>query len=184
MVTVVGQKGYFKTWADRIFTVKNQNAPKDAHFDFLAEIYNKIKGNYWNKISDEELSKLFLLAAEKVTPIPQKTSPANLEEFKDIWKNLSATASADLKKDYAVKIAGLVLGNLEPFGRSGLYTKKDELALKNEVQNVNPQKNLYKDLGLGKEASSTAINQAFERQIAKLSQQSSAESKQKIKEKA
>lgn len=179
---VVVQKGYFKPWADKIFAKRIQPEPKDLYFDFLSEIYNKIKVNYWNKISDGDLSKLFLLAAEKVTPVPQKTSPGNLEEIKDIWKNLSATASARVKKDYAVKIASLVLGNLEPFGRSGLYTQKDEQALKNTVQNVNVEKDLYKDLGVGKEASEGAIKQAFEKQVAELSQQTGAEAQNKLKE--
>lgn len=176
------QKGYLKTWPAKILGVKTQTENKDAYFEFLSEIYSKIKDNYWNKISDEQLTNLYRLAAERVSQKPQQLNPPNPEGLKTMWKNLSATSSADLKKGYAVTIAGLVLSNLEPFGRSGLYTQKDEQTLKNEVQNVNPQKDLYKDLGVDKEASSAAINQAFEKQAADLSKQSSPEAKQKLKD--
>lgn len=181
-IIFANQKGYLRAWADRVRGINHQTEKSDAYFDFLAEIYSKIKDNYWNKISDEQLVNLYRLAAERTTKKPQQTNPANLEGLRSMWKNLSATASAEAKKEYAVNIASMVLSNLEPFGRSGLYTQKDEQALKNEVQNVNPQKDLYKDLGLGKDASAIAINQAFEKQAADLSKQSSPEAKQKLKD--
>lgn len=171
----------FFVWS-KFFKNTIRTETKDPYFEFLAETYNKIKENYWNKISDEQLAHLYQLAAERTTSQPQSVNKPNLEGIRGVWQNLSATANADLKKEETVKIVSLVLGNLEPFGRSGLYTQKDELTLKNEVQNVNLQKDLYKDLGVGKEASSTAINQAFKKQVADLSKQSSAEAKQKLKD--
>lgn len=155
--------------------------PKDAYFEFLAEIYDKIKENYWDKINDEKLANIYRLAAERATSSPQQINPADRNGLKSMWKTLSATASSELKKEYAVNIANLVLGNLEPFGRSGLYTQKDEQNLKNEVQNINPQKDLYKDLGVPKEASSDAINKAYENQVSELSKESSPAAKEKLK---
>ena len=176
------KKGYVSSWQKKILGKTTKAEPKDAYYEFLAEIFDKIKGNYWNKIDDEKLANIYRLAAERVTVRPQQVNPANKEGLKNMWKSLSATASGELKKEYAVGIANLVLANLEPFGRSGLYTQKDEQNLKNEVQNVNPQKDLYKDLGVPKEADANAINEAYEKQVADLSKQASVAAKQKLQE--
>ena len=61
------------------------------------------------------------------------------------------------------KVASSVLASLAPVGRSGLYTEKQETQLKNTVSNINPEKDLYKDLGLQKGASEAAVQQAFQK---------------------
>ena len=42
-------------------------AKKDVYLAFLDEIYDKIKTNYWKKITDVELTNLYRLAVEKTT---------------------------------------------------------------------------------------------------------------------
>lgn len=44
----------------------------------------------------------------------------------------------------AAQIAQTVLASLAPSGRSGLFTQKQETELKNKVENINPEKDLYK----------------------------------------
>lgn len=176
------KNGYLISWQRSILGKTTKAEPKDPYFEFLGEIYDKIKGNYWNKVEDEKLANIYRLAAERVTGRPQQINPADRTGLKSLWKNLSATASSELKKEFAVNIANLVLGNLEPLGRSGLYTQKDEQNLKNEVQNINPQKDLYEDLGVPKEASSETINKAYEKQVSELSKESSPAAKEKLKE--
>ncbi|TSC86611.1 MAG: hypothetical protein G01um10147_823 [Microgenomates group bacterium Gr01-1014_7] len=83
--------------------VQEKNTPKA----FLDEVYNKIKENYWDNISDEKL--------------------------KDLFKQ------AQSKTNQASEAASLVLSALPPAGRSGLYTQKQEVALKNIVENRNPE---------------------------------------------
>lgn len=181
-VFLLYKKGYIASWQKSILSKTTKVGPKDAYYEFLAEIFDKIKGNYWNKIDDEKLANIYRLAAERVTTKPQQVNPANKDGLKSMWQSLSATASSELKQEYAVNIANLVLANIEPFGRSGLYTQKDEQNLKNAVQNVNPQKDLYRDLGLSKEASSDSINKAYEKQAAELSKEASPAALEKLKE--
>lgn len=114
---------------------------KNTPQTFLTEVSNKIKENYWDNISDAQLKELF--------------------------KNATQSNGGQVNKENAAKIAQTVLASLNPTGRSGLFTQKQEEQLKNTVNNVNPDKDLYKDLGVSKEASKAAIEQAFADKVKK-----------------
>lgn len=104
---------------------------------FVQEVYDKIKENYWDNLPETQLLELFRQAGlEKLTQ--------------------------NVTKDQAVTIVSKVLASLNPVGRSGLFTQKQEEQLKNTVENVNPEKDLYKDLGLAKGASEEAVKKAYE----------------------
>ncbi|MBI2330290.1 hypothetical protein HYU94_02790 [Candidatus Daviesbacteria bacterium] len=124
---------------------------------FISEIYDKIKENYWNNISDAELLELFKLS------INQNGGNVTSAKFENKDKMLDAISRNN--PDVA-KIASSVLASLAPVGRSGLYTQKQEETLKNTVSNINPEKDLYKDLGLAKGASEAAVEEAFRKQSA------------------
>ena len=51
-----------------------EQVQKNIYAEFLSEVYDKIKENYWNKIGEEELALLFRLGAEKLTSAPQSLS--------------------------------------------------------------------------------------------------------------
>lgn len=112
-----------------------KNTPKA----FVSEIYDKIKENYWNNISDAELKDLFKQATDK---------NGGQEDASN-----------------AATIAQTVLASLNPPGRSGLFTQKQETELKNKVENINPDKDLYQDLGVSKEATKGAIDVAYQNKI-------------------
>lgn len=80
---------------------------------FISEIYDKIKENYWNNISDAELQSLFKSATDK--------------------------NGGQVNTSNAAQVAQTVLASLNPPGRSGLFTTKQEQELKNKVENRNPQ---------------------------------------------
>lgn len=104
---------------------------------FVLEVYDKIKENYWDNLSDAQLLELFRQAGlEKLTQ--------------------------NVTRDQAVTIVSTVLASLNPPRRSGLFTQKQEEQLKNTVENINPEKDLYKDLGLAKGASEEAVKKAYE----------------------
>lgn len=144
---------------------------QELHLDFLMEIYDKIKENYWDKISDENLTKLFKLATEKLTGNPNNLEVLNQEELR---KNLSKTITnlaTEKRKEFTVNLANLVLNNLSPFGRSALYTAKQEISLRNNVANINPEKDLYQELGVNKGASKEEIKTAYEQNKKSLEEQ-------------
>ncbi len=72
------------------------------------------------------------------------------------------------KKDFTANLANIVLVNLQPFGRSALYTQKEEQNLKNNVQNIDSNADLYKTLGVEKNASQESITKAYKEKVAEL----------------
>ncbi|MBI2600247.1 DnaJ domain-containing protein, partial [Candidatus Daviesbacteria bacterium] len=200
---------------------KQQATIKDPYIAFLSEIYDKVMENYWDNITDDQLSNIFKLASEKLTGQPQelktkqkpvtqnKTNPApglsvNLqgssigdlklldensgkpsskkEALMEMLKNILKSMDDKQKKEFSVNIAASVLSNLNPFGRSGLYTQKLETQLKNTVSNINPEKDLYKDLGIAKGSTQQQVKEAYEKKADELSKQDTPEAKEKLKE--
>lgn len=135
---------------------------QDKYQAFLTEVYDQIQENYWEKTSDTDLTALFVAGTQKLTGQNEdqkiKTKPA-LE--KSISQTLSQFESEDKKKEYATKLADLVLTNLKPFGRSRLYSQKEEKELTNNLQNINPEVNAYQVLGVNKTASPAEIKRAY-----------------------
>ncbi len=153
---------------------------KNIYISFLSEVYDKIKENYWNKMSDEELSLLFKLAAEKMTTQTQEVSPPGKEGLSNMIENIIKEMDETKKKQFSAQLAHLVLLNLKPFGRSALYVKKDEESLKNKVQNINPQENLYADLGINDTASEEELKEAYRQKVNELDDQTTEEAKQQL----
>lgn len=157
-------------------------AEKNTPRVFISEIYDKIKDNYWNNISDTELLDLFKLS------IDRNGGSITVAKFEDKHKLLAAMSkteegmSDEQKNKFIVSVVSQVLSSLSPNGRSGLYTQKNEEQLKNAVSNINPEKDLYKDLGLPKGASEAAVNQNFQQKSEELEKDNSSQAQEKLKQ--
>lgn len=149
---------------------------------FISEIYDKIKENYWNNISDAELLDLFKLSIDKNGGSSDVVKFENKNKLLETISKSIAGKSEDQKNTFLSGVASAVLGSLAPQGRSGLYTQKQEEQLKNTVSNINPEKDLYKDLGLQKGASAEAVQQAYSAEATKLARDKSPEAKEKLKQ--
>lgn len=159
-------------------TQEEKNTPKA----FLLESYDKIKENYWDNISDVQLIELFKLAAEKNGSGPLPTKIDNKDKLISEILSSQNSMNDEQKKKFIANTLAAVLASLNPPGRSGLYTQKLEEQLKNTVENINPEKDLYKDLGVGKGASEAAITDAFQKQQAELKSQNTPEAQEKLKQ--
>jgi len=143
--------------------ILSDSQSQDVYSVFLGEIYDKIKQNYWKELSDEELTRLFVLGIEKLVSQPQSLKKENKEELlKMTALILKEIDSQERKKEFVAELADIVLANLEPFGRSRLYSKKDETALKDSVENKNPDVNQYQILGINEGDSQEKIKQVYE----------------------
>lgn len=158
------------------------NVEKNTSKVFISEVYDKIKENYWNNISDAELLDLFKLSMDKNGGSTDVVKFENKDKLLTALNKVTGGMQDDQKSKFIVSVVTSVLSSLSPAGRSGLYTQKNEEQLKNTVSNINPEKDLYKDLGLNKGASEAAVAQAFQAQAAKLAQDQSPEAKEKLKQ--
>ena len=141
----------------------------DKYRDFLTESYTMIKDNYWKQITDDELFNLYKLGWEKIdnkkVSVVLSSGPASLSALLgDDFKNMTD----DKKKENIVNLATIVLANLQPFGRSGLFTPQKEEDLKNRVNNIDPNTNLYSVLGVAKNADPMEIKKTADAEAQKL----------------
>lgn len=146
---------------------------QDPYGAFASEVYQKIKENYWDKISDEKLSELFRLAAEKVSSRPQTLLSKDQTGMQQLLLQLLQDLSEEKKEDAAVRLADLVLANLQPFGRSRIYTSLQSEKLKNVVGNVDPKTDLYAILGLSPETTPEEITKIYRQKTAALKKSAS-----------
>ena len=184
LIVVSGGFFYLKTGKLPLLgTITAQQKPaEDPYLAFLSEVYDKIKENYWDKISDEDLSTLYKLAAEKLEGKPQNLETKDKEGVKKMVAAIIKDKDTAGKIDFSAKLEDIVLANLKPFGRSRLYTTKQEQALANAVQNVNPEKDLYASLGLTKGASQKEVEEAYKKKAEELKKDQTPEGKKKLEE--
>jgi C-terminal processing protease CtpA/Prc len=127
------------------------------------EIYDKIKENYWEKISDDKLSNIYLLAVDKLTGGSHALKSRDRSGVEILIEEVLKEIKDDKKVEFSASLGDLVLSNLEPFGRSRLYAQKDEKALSDVVNNINPGTDRLADLGINKDASDVEVKAAFEK---------------------
>jgi len=137
----------------------------DVYQEFISESYDTIKNNYWDKISDDKLSELFRLGTEKLVALPTVLNQNNKQGVLEMVAKATERMSATQKKTFETNLVNIVAVNLIPFGRSSLYTQEEERQLSNRVNNINPQTDLYKDLGASKSASQNDLKTAYDNKV-------------------
>jgi C-terminal processing protease CtpA/Prc len=165
-------------------TYKTTEEAENIFVRFDMEAYDKIQENLWEVASDEQLSELFRLSLAKAA----STTPDNIVlatkdragVAKMLSENFIKLDNDDAKKKIAVDTLIVLTFNLRPNGRSGVFTLKDETALRDNVSNIDKSKDLYGDLGVGKEASENEIEKAYENKKQELASKGTPEAEQEI----
>jgi len=156
----------------------------EIYVEFLSEVYDKIKEYYWDTITDEKLCDLFKRGSEKLTGVSQLLSSSNKDALRVmLTETIQTLESSEQKKEFSAHLANIVLVNLEPLGRSKIYTKKEREDLVNRIQNINPETNLYETLEVEKDVSHKDLEKAFEEKTTELEEElekASGEEKEKM----
>ena len=140
---------------------KNLTTEKDKYLTFISEVYDKITENYWDKIGDEQLTSLFVLGIEKLTGQPQNLKTNDKVHLEKLLTSIVAQMETEeKKKEFIIQLADIVLTNLKPFGRSRLYTQKEEEALSKNVKNIT-EVDHYQALGVDKDAPPEEVEKAY-----------------------
>ena len=154
---------------------------EDKYTAFLLEVYDTIDANYWNEKIDGDLLTYFKVGTEKLSSQIVIQSPLNRKGLqKMLAKVIGSIKDEGKKKEFAVTMADAVLAALPPAGRSRLYSQKQEVTLKNEVNNVNPDADLYQNLGVAKGASQEAVTRAYQEKVKSLEKQNTSEAKNQL----
>jgi len=111
---------------------------KSPYLGFVSEVYDVIKDNYWNKLTDKELSVLFKSAAEQLGKKALFFPSENKKGVLLMLNTILSSMEDQQKKEFVIQLADLVLKNLPPAGRSSLYATKEQKELTQMVENINP----------------------------------------------
>ena len=157
---------------------------KDIYVRFIMESYDSINKNYWAKLSEDNLANLFQLSIQKVknqTDLPEMATTSRSGVSKMVAKAIATATSSLAKKQIAVDTIILATTNLEPYGRNGLFSKKQETDLRQNVSNINPDTNLYKNLGVETGSPASVVEKAYKEKSAILAKATSTEAKDELK---
>jgi hypothetical protein len=153
---------------------------QDPYVRFQMEAYDSILKNYWKKASEADLAGLFQLSLQKVSG---SSTPLVSNDRSGTAKMLASylqTVPDDKKKQHTIDTLIVALYNLPPEGRDQLLSFKQEKELREEVSNINPEKDLYADVGAQKGASITEVKAAYEEKKEVLEKENTAEAKQQL----
>ncbi len=189
VIALVG--GYF--WYSRIHTTASAPAvaayqtPAEAsnvYVRFDMEAYDSIVKNYWQTPTDTQLSQLYQSSLVKALSLMNIADASTTLATSDRTGTANMLANAftyatttDAKKNLAVGILQVAVYNLPPSGRDELLSQTQQVALRQEVNNVNPSTNLYDNLGVPTGASVSAVDAAYKAKAAVLAASSSPEAK-------
>lgn len=166
IIAVIGGAYYYFYGQNSTATVtyKTTEEKNDVYVRFAMEAYDKIVQNYWAKTQDAGLAEHFQLSLQKalgnsvLPPLSTRDRAGTAQMLTDSFK---VATSSPAKKKLAVDTLIVALYNLPPIGRGQLFSAKQEIALRQNVSNINPTNDLYQNLGLAKGATSADVDKAY-----------------------
>ncbi len=154
---------------------------REPYVLFDMEIYDIIQKHYWQKATDADLSELFRLSLAQARGTGQASLPSpDRMGTEAMLADAFAGTQEDKKKALAVDIGILVVSNLAPQGRSGLMTTAGEKQLRDTVNNIDANTNLYDAVGVPEGSPPEVVQQAYEEIIPTLQASSSPEAQEAI----
>lgn len=164
-------------------TTTGKMRERDKYMNFFFEVYDLIKQNYWNTLTDEQLNDLARLSIEKIIFTPLPVTPGKTEPLEKTLLEVTKDMNDKAKKEFYVKLSDTLLTNLEPSGRSRLYSAKQAQDLSNTVKNIDPGKDWYGDLGVNKGVTKEEIDSAYKKKEEEIQKEApSPEKDQKLAE--
>ncbi|MEA2056167.1 MAG: S41 family peptidase, partial [Patescibacteria group bacterium] len=144
--------------------------------------YQTIQDNYWQKLNDQDLTQLFVLATERITGTQLGAGLNSPDQFEEKLIELLAEHQTEQKKiEFVTQLADVVLANLQPAGRSRLYSKQKTKELGQRVANINPETDHYQELEVDKNADENKVKEAYQEKKQELENQASPSAQQKLK---
>lgn len=181
LLAVAGGFYYYQGHRIQFEKLVTETDDTEKYVKFNMEVYDKISKIYWNKSSDADLSNLFKLSIDKVFGTSTiLTSQDRVGTENMIRLALTNATTTESKKLLVANVAQVVLYNIPPAGRNQLLSQKQEKAFRETVGNINPQSDLYADLGTKTSASSEEVILAAAEKIKELKNATSTEDKAKL----
>lgn len=161
--------------------LNKNNEPENQYLAFLQEVRTVIQENYWDTFSEDALVQLHVKAIEQIIAQPLGDQIKSFQNLDDqILTTLNSFPDDSTKEEFTTQLSDLVLANLEPFGRSRLYSQQLQKELVEKVSNINPDLDHYQSLGVNPEATNEEVEEAYQKQKEILQTKDTPESKQQL----
>lgn len=159
-----------------------QNEEESNHYlAFLKGVRETILENYWDTINEEQFTMLHVRAIEQLTAQPLGDRVKTYDELDaELLTIIEQYPDDEIREEFVTQLADMVLANLEPFGRSRLYSTQLEQELVERVSNIDPEADHYQALEVDKGASDEEIEQAYQQQKEELEADDSPEAQEKL----
>lgn len=160
---------------------QQKQEPANKYLGFLQEVREVIIENYWDTINEPQFVSLHVAAIENLTGQPLGGRIQTYQDLDNqILELLDQYPDEEIKEEFAVQLADLVLANLEPFGRSRLYSQQLEQELVERVSNIDPEADHYAALEVDPQATQEEIAQAYQQQAQALADDDSPEAQEQL----
>lgn len=189
LVLLIGlASGGYYLYGDKLFTEKQVLSyqtleEEDPYVRFGMEAYDLILKNYWEEPKNYTLPTIFKLSLEKATNGSHNLSSTTREATASMLAlALQNATSSDAKKEMLINTLIVATYNLQPVGRNGILSTAQETEFRQNVANINPEKNLYQNIGLEKGASISEVSEAYKKKEAELKASTTPEAKELLKQ--
>lgn len=163
--------------------ITQKTEKQNQYLAFIREVRAVIQDNYWDNQTETNLVQLHVLAIEKITALPLGSQVQTYEQLDEkILEILDEYPQEEQKQEFITQLADTVLANLQPFGRSRLYSQQLEQELVERVSNIDPEADHYQALGVDETADQETIAQVYQEQKTALKEAEDPASKQKLAE--
>lgn len=139
-------------------TVEEKNS---VYVRFLLEAFDQTQKHYFAKPEEVNYIKLFELSIQKVASTDTQLADQTRASLAHYAYEQLMKQPEDKRKQFVVDVVSVALYNLQPIGRNGVLSHKQEVALRQNVSNIDVTKDLYKDLGVEKGAPAETVEKAF-----------------------
>lgn len=178
--------GYYK-YSNPSLAPVTYKTPEEAnaYVRFDMEAYDSILKNYWSQMKEEDLATHFQLSVQKAqnaSSTPALITKDRAGTAKMISDAIAALPDDEAKKKLTLDTLVVVTYNLQPVGRNGILSSKEETALRQNVSNINPETDLYKNLGVEKGATPEVVEKAFKEKEAVLAKEGTPEAKKELEQ--
>lgn len=181
-VTGVWYTFEFQSAAPETVVANTYQTPEesDPYVRFEMEAFDSIRKNYWKKASEADLAGLFQLSLEKATGSATPLLSQDRAGTAAMIAKAFSSVAPEKKKQLTIDTLIVALYNLPPVGRNQLLSQKQEKQLRQEVSNIDPNKDLYANVGASAGASVEEVKSAYEETKEILAASSSPAAKEQL----
>ncbi len=168
-------------WATKqAFTPQPTDNSSNPRVNFLLDIYDQIKTNYWDKTTDDQLINLYRLGVEKLSGEQQTVTMHDRRDLINLLERWLNNYEETKQQELTVTLGDAILASLTPLNRSRLYSNEKKQELRNVANSTDPNTNLYSILGVDKNAKTEEIAQTYQTKTEQLSKLSTPEVQQQL----